>query len=59
MGSDHTPCPGIHVPAHGRAVVRVRMTTTVVHDLPHQGNKEGGWTDPHHNEEVHPLEQTW
>ena len=56
MGSDHTLSPGIHVPAHGGVVVQVRMTTTVVHDLPHQGNKEGWWTDPHHDEEVHSLD---
>ena len=37
----------------------MRMTTTVVHDLPHRGNKEGRWTNPHHDEEVHPLDQTW
>ena len=30
------------------------MTTTVVHDLPHQGDKESRWTDPHYDEEVHP-----
>ena len=37
----------------------MRMTTTVVHDLPNQGDKEGRWTDLHHDEEVHPLDQTW
>ena len=35
------------------------MTTTVVHDLPHRGDKESGWTDPHYDEEVHPLDQAW
>ena len=38
---------------HMEVVVRTRMTTTVVHDLPHRGDKEGGWTNSHHDEEVH------
>ena len=56
MGSDYTPSHRTHVPPHGGLAVQEGIATPVVPDLPHQGNKESGWTNSHYNEEVHPLD---
>ena len=55
-GSDYTAGSRPHVTKHGGLVVLERTAASVVHDLPHRGNQEGGWTYSQDNEKVCPLD---